>query len=141
MESRVADSVARQRFSMTLLAAFAGLALALACVGIFSVMSFLVAQRTHEIGIRVALGAQPQDILRMVAGQGMALALTGVGVGLAAAFALTRLMTGLLYEVSATDPSIFVGIALLLALVALLACLMPARRATKVAPMVALRHE
>jgi putative ABC transport system permease protein len=141
MESRVADSVARQRFSMTLLAAFGGLAVALAAVGIFSVMSFLVAQRTHEIGVRVALGAQPRDILSMVARQGMALALVGVGVGLAAALALTRLMSGLLYEVSATDPSVFGGISLLLAGVALLACLVPARRAAKVDPMVALRYE
>src|ERR1041385_5624077 len=140
MEQLVADSVARQRFSMTLLAAFAVLALVLAAAGIFSVMSFLVAQRTHEIGVRVALGAQPRDILRMVAGRGMRFALTGVAAGLAAAFALTRLMAGLLYGVSATDPLTFAAVSLLLALVALLACLVPARRAAKVDPMVALRR-
>ena len=141
MEQLVADSVARQRFSMTLLSAFAGLALALAAVGIFSVMSFLVAQRTHEIGIRVALGAQGRDIIRMVVRYGMGLALAGVAAGLAGAFALTRLMSGLLYGVSPTDPVTFAGVALLLASVALLACLFPARRAARVDPMVALRYE
>ncbi|PYS88842.1 MAG: hypothetical protein DMF64_19435 [Acidobacteria bacterium] len=141
MESRVADSVARQRFSMTLIVAFAWLALALAAVGIFSVMSFLVAQRTHEIGVRMALGAQASDILRMIMRHGMALTLIGVAIGLGLAFMLTRLMTSLLYEVSATDPVIFGGIALLLAFVALLACYLPARRATRVDPMVALRYE
>ena len=141
MQSLVASSIARQRFSMTLLVAFAGLALALAAVGIFSVMSFLVAQRTHEIGIRLALGAQPRDILRMVVRQGMGLALLGVALGLGISFAVTRLMASLLYEVSATDPTIFGGIAFLLALVALAACYAPARRATKVDPMIALRYE
>ncbi|HEX7318352.1 MAG TPA: ABC transporter permease [Pyrinomonadaceae bacterium] len=141
MESLVARSVARQRFSMTLVGVFAALAMLLAAVGIFSVMSALVAQRTHEIGVRMALGAQPRDILSMVVRHGMTLTLLGVALGVGASLALTRLMSSLLYEVSTKDPVIFGGIAALLAAVAFAACYVPARRATKVNPLIALRYE
>jgi predicted permease len=141
MDSLVARSVARQRFSMTLIGVFAVLAMLLAAVGIFSVMSSLVAQRAHEIGIRLALGAQPRDILSMVVRHGMTLTLAGVALGLLASFGLTRLMAGLLYEVSAKDPTVYFGIAGLLAAVAFAACYVPARRATKVNPLIALRYE
>ena len=132
---------AQRRVGMTLLAVFAGLALALASLGIYGVLSFFVAQHTQEIGVRLALGAQPRSVLALVLRRGMALALAGVCVGLLGAFALTRLMQSQLFEVSATDPLTYAALALLLTTVALVACVLPARRATKVDPLVALRYE
>jgi len=141
MEQIVAGSIAGDRFSLALFALFAGLALALAVVGVYGVMSNTVGQRTHEIGVRLALGAQPRRVLRLILNQGLRLTLIGIGAGLLVSFALTRVMQRLLYGVSATDPLTFAGVALLLTLTALLACWIPARRATKVDPLVALRSE
>lgn len=141
MEQVQASSIAPRRFNMLLIGVFAALALALAAVGIYGVISYTVSQRTHELGIRVALGAQGSDVLKLVVGQGMILALLGVGLGLAAAAGLTRLMSSLLFGVSPTDAPTFAVIAVLLTAVAFAACALPARRATKVDPMVALRYE
>jgi len=141
MEAILADSIARQRFSMLLLAIFAGVALVLAGVGIYGVMSYSVAQRTREIGIRMALGAQTSAVLKLAVGYGMKLVIIGIAVGLIAAFALTRVMSTLLFGVTATDPATFTLISLLLVAVAALASYIPARRATKVNPIIALRYE
>src|SRR5262249_14936465 len=130
-----------KRYSMFLLGSLAALALALASVGIYGVVSFVVSQRTQEIGIRMALGAGRVDVLRLVLGHVVYLVLIGVGFGTLTAFGLTRLMSRLLYGISSTDPLTFVAVSLLLGVVALLACSVPARRATRVDPMVALRYE
>ena len=141
MDELIAVSLAQQRFNMLLLGLFAALALVLAAVGIYGAMAYAVNQRTHEIGIRTALGAQRRDVLRLVMKDGAKIALFGIASGIAGALALTRLMASLLFEVKPTDPVTFAGVAILLALVALAACYIPARRAMRVDPMVALRYE
>jgi putative ABC transport system permease protein len=145
MEEVLSESVAQPRLEALLLGLFGGLALVLAAIGIYGVMSYMVTRRTSEIGIRMALGASRSAVLQMVIGEGVRLAAIGLAAGLTAglalAFAVKRVTANLLFGVSTTDPATFVAIAALLALVALLACFIPARRATKVDPMVALRYE
>ncbi|HEY2960953.1 MAG TPA: ABC transporter permease, partial [Pyrinomonadaceae bacterium] len=141
MDNVFSASVANTRLIVLLFGVFSMFALLLASIGIYGLIAYSVAQRTHEIGIRLAVGAQSKDVLRMIITQGMVLALMGAGLGLAGAFAATRVMRGLLYGVSPTDPLIFIGVSLLLTIVALLACYIPARRATKVDPIIALRYE
>jgi putative ABC transport system permease protein len=141
MEQAVDRSILKWRTTAWLFGVFGAVALLLAAMGIYGVISYLVAQRTREMGIRLALGAQRQDLLKLVLGQGLALTLIGVAAGLALSFALTRFLSSLLYGVSAADPATFVAIALLLAVVALLASFLPARRAMKVDPITALRRD
>ncbi len=141
MDDLLAATAAERRFAMILFETFGLVALVLAAIGIYGVLSGSVTERTREIGVRLALGAQRRDVLGLILRQGLRLTLSGVGIGLLAAWAVTRLLTKLLYSVSATDPLTFGGVALLLFVVALLACYLPARRATKVDPLVALRQD
>jgi putative ABC transport system permease protein len=141
LEQVIAGSTWQARFNLLLIGLFAALALGLAALGIYGVMAYSVTERTHELGIRMALGAKQSDVLRLVVSQGMALAAIGGAIGIAGAFAVTRVLTGLLYEVKATDPAIFLGVPCVFAVIAFLATYFPARRATKVDPMLALRWE
>ncbi|HSS78507.1 MAG TPA: FtsX-like permease family protein [Thermoanaerobaculia bacterium] len=141
MESWLAESLARTRFGTLLLGAFAGLALTLSAAGLYGVMSYSVAQRQNEIGVRMALGARTGDVLRLVVRQGLVLVLVGVALGLAGALALTRVLATLLYDVSATDPLTFAILALLLTAVSAVACYIPARRAARVDPLIAMRYD
>jgi putative ABC transport system permease protein len=136
-----AESVEGERLTLTLLSLFASIALVLAIVGIYGVMSYSVTQRTHEIGIRMAIGARPLDVFKMILGQGMKLALIGVGLGLVGAFIVTRFMATMLFGIEPTDATTFGAITAILIAVALLACYLPGRRATKVEPTISLRYE
>ena len=141
MDQVFGSAISRERFQALLLGMFAALALVLACVGLYGVISYSVAQRTHEIGVRVALGAQPRDVVRLVIRQGMLLTFTGLVVGIAAGAVATRVLSDMLYGVTTTDPLTFIGVPAFLLLVAFLACYIPARRATRIDPLVALRYE
>jgi putative ABC transport system permease protein len=141
MSQIIEDSVAPRRLNLVLFGLFAGLALVLASVGLYGVVAYSVSQRTQEFGIRMAIGALPRDLLNLVLGQGLKLAVLGVGIGIAAALGVTRLLAGLLFGVEPSDPLTLMGVSLLLTFVALLACWVPAHRATRIAPTVALRWE
>jgi ABC-type antimicrobial peptide transport system permease subunit len=141
LAEQVSNSMGPQRLISALTVLFGIVGLALACVGLYGIMAYNVARRTHELGVRMALGAQKGEILKMIMGHGLRLTLIGLAIGAAGALALTRLMTNLLYGVKPSDPLTFIAVSVLLALVALLACYIPARRAIKVDPMVALRYE
>jgi putative ABC transport system permease protein len=141
MNQRIGDQLATDRVIAVLLSVFGGCALLLAAIGIYGVVGYAVAQRTHEIGIRIALGADQRDILKLIVSQGMVLTVIGAGIGLALALAATQLLKSLLFGISATDPLTFVSVVIVLVGVALLACYLPARRAMKVDPLVALRYE
>jgi putative ABC transport system permease protein len=141
MEQVIAKSIARPRFNTLLLAIFAGVALVLASVGLYGVMNYSATQRTHEVGIRMALGATRADIMRLVVGNGMLLTLIGIGIGVLASIGLTRVMQRFLFGVGATDAVTFIGVSALLIVVALVANYIPARRATRVNPVIALRYE
>jgi putative ABC transport system permease protein len=141
MESLVDNAVARPRFSAFLFSVFAAIALLLTAIGLYGVVAYATARRTREIGIRIALGASGRSVLALVIRKGMLPALLGLGLGLAGAVALTRFLASQLYEVNATDPLTFLGVAALLLLVALAACYLPARRATRIDPMTALRYD
>jgi len=141
LSNALGQSISQERFRTFLLGSFSAMALVLAAVGIFGVVSYSASQRTQEIGIRMALGAQRRDVLRLILGQGAKLALLGLGIGLVLALLLTRLIAGLLYSVSTTDPLTFGAVAIVLFGVAVIACYIPARRAMRVEPMVALRYQ
>jgi putative ABC transport system permease protein len=141
MTDVISGTISAPRFTMMLMLIFAGLALALTAIGIYGVLSYQVAQRTGEIGIRLALGAQPRDVLMLVIGQGMRLTGAGIVTGVLASLALSRMMANLLYGVTATDPLTYVSVSLLAAIISLAACYFPARRATRVDPLVALRNQ
>ena len=141
LESYIDDARAPMRFNLILIAIFGVIALTLASVGLYSVMAYSVTQRSHELGIRIAVGASPRDILRLVLGQGIRLTLIGAAFGLLASLLVTRALASLLFGVSATDPVTFIAVPVVLALVAMLACYLPARRAMRVDPIIALRYE